>query len=384
MSTRRHSKFSIRRASNSTRRPVAGGFTLIELLVVVAIIAVLMSILLPSLQAAREQARAVVCGQKLRDLATGMHTYFTEHQDWIPACNTSGVAVRARVGIPGAFYNDNMPVQMYDWMTPCLSPSTEMRPSRAQRFKELITEFACPSQSFYTAIFYPQGLSACQDRQEFEADPDGWTALSYLMPAHFQYWGQQYADQALTHHEANPNWRIEVMTADDDWEVVNQSYRSNLTQVGTPSQKIAAAEGTRYVTSDGTVDFDPSPDPTLYGSGVFGSFTSSGAWWSGSTAYGVRAGTQNWSGTSIGVGSDSQGKNLELSYRHGTTRGPGPSGAARDNRAAINAMFFDGSVRRLNDQESRNPVYWYPRGSEVQGSANELMVNDLGVGDLIP
>jgi prepilin-type N-terminal cleavage/methylation domain-containing protein len=58
----------------------ARAFTLIELLVVVAIIATITGILLPSLSGAREAARGVVCASNLRQLATAVEMYASDHR----------------------------------------------------------------------------------------------------------------------------------------------------------------------------------------------------------------------------------------------------------------------------------------------------------------
>ena len=60
------------------------GFTLIEILVVVAIIALLVAILLPSLQKAREQGRQAACGSNNRQIGIAMRIFGEEHKEYYP------------------------------------------------------------------------------------------------------------------------------------------------------------------------------------------------------------------------------------------------------------------------------------------------------------
>ena len=66
------------------------GFTLIELLVVIAIIAVLMAILMPSLQRVRKQARGVVCQANLKQWGTIFAMYTDDNNGNFPERKSGG------------------------------------------------------------------------------------------------------------------------------------------------------------------------------------------------------------------------------------------------------------------------------------------------------
>ncbi len=128
-------------------------FTLIELLVVVAIIAVLVAILLPAIQSARDQAKTLVCKANIRAFGQGFHSYAGDYSDWlpkyVPALNRAYYGSDWICG-PGC---DNIPNSLrYHWVGHGLLYSLKYLPADFRKF------YFCPQNNFQNSISFWRDL----------------------------------------------------------------------------------------------------------------------------------------------------------------------------------------------------------------------------------
>lgn len=130
------------------------GFTLVELLVVIAIIGVLIALLLPAVQAAREAARRMQCSNKLKQLALACHNYHDTQLAFVSATgqfigpSTSPVKTERWSGFVFLLpYLEQIPLYDRFCTENSNSNSDPSGMGANDPGRELVTGFLCPSDS---------------------------------------------------------------------------------------------------------------------------------------------------------------------------------------------------------------------------------------------
>lgn len=151
-------------ATKVTRHPRTA-FTLVELLVVIAIIGILIGLLLPGVQAAREAARRMSCSNNLKQLGLAMHHYNQMHRSLPPTVlgvrgenDRQGLPVNI-AGLSGwvallPFHENAELYQEFDLNKGSWSPENE------QAIKKTPPVHLCPSMSLPDSGTTPQGHSS--------------------------------------------------------------------------------------------------------------------------------------------------------------------------------------------------------------------------------
>jgi len=311
------------------------GFTLVELLVVISIIAMLLAVLIPALNKARQSAYSVVCRSHMRQCGLAMTTYFIEWNNFFAGPNTSGIALNSNSAPTES--SASTPVQNMDWVSPTLGRELALPKNRYKRLTRILnTDLRCGANNLrYQYIYNPPS----DWPKSLKAEDLRYASLSAVLGFHVY-------NSNVTLSNSN------IITASDVKDKVElpRSYVPKMQMIGSPAQKIYIMDGARYIDTTLGASFNDFPKQVVGGNFML---------------YGpaVAVSGDPFANALKGVGTRRLFSPSLINYKY----------AWRHNKG-LNAVFFDGHCISMKAQDSLNISYYFPKGTKV---VNAELTQDL-------
>ncbi len=210
-------------------RNARGGFSLIELLTVIAIIALLISILLPALSRAREIGRRTVCSANLLAITQGLLTYSHGNRTHFPLWGQA-YASFASTGRDYDLDNDKAPKVLLNGVLPCISNTRNLWMLIHSHAGDPKT-FTCPSDPDNQGPFIPADLSTTYDIQSR-------SQISYSYQ--WQGPGRDPKQSNVATNNARPGWNTSTR---DDNKLVILADHSPFLKAFSPAVTAASDDG---------------------------------------------------------------------------------------------------------------------------------------------